>query len=31
VTLEKTITLVAGEDAHIEFDFDRNEAIADAR
>lgn len=31
VTLEKTITLVAGEDAHVEFDFDRNEAIADAR
>ncbi len=31
ITLEKTITLKAGSDAHVEFDFDRNEAIADAR
>ena len=31
LTLEKTITLKAGDNAHVEFDFDRNEAIADAR
>jgi uncharacterized protein (TIGR03000 family) len=31
VTLEKTIDLHAGDNAHVEFDFDRNEAIADAR
>jgi uncharacterized protein (TIGR03000 family) len=31
VTLEKKIDLKAGANDHVEFDFDRNEAIADAR